>query len=96
MADEYENMMEEGEEEVSASKVVFDMPKGDGEFDGLEVGEKMTARCTIRKEEGGQACLVEVNGMEVSGYSKESEEEEQEQEQEGEGAAFDEMLEQEM
>lgn len=76
----------------ATKKVEFDMPKGDGEFDGLEPGEKMTVRCTIRKEEGGRACLVAVNGMEVSGY----EEEEEDKDDEEEEGAFTEMLEREI
>lgn len=90
MADEY--MMEEEEEETSTGKKVeFDMPKGDGEFEELRPGEKMRVQCTIRKEEGGRACLVAVNGAEVSGYEEEEESEETE-----EGSGFDEMLDQQL
>lgn len=91
---EYESETEEGDSSTGAGKsgkVEFTMPRGDAEFDALEPGEKMTVRCTIRKEEGGAACLVAVNGTEVSSYTEEEDEDEQEEE-----GGFEEMLEREI
>lgn len=51
------------------AKTTFMMPKGDTEFDNLEEGEKMQASCRIRKEAGGKACLVAINGQTLPGYS---------------------------
>lgn len=65
------------------AKTIFTMPKGDSEFDEMEVGEKMSFSGTLRKEEDGKACLVSVDGKTVPGYS-DSEDGEEEAYEEGE------------
>lgn len=79
------------------AKIVFEMPKGDADFDEMEEGEKKSVSCVIRKEEGGRACLVSVDGKTVPGYSDSDEEEEYEEgeeeaEEAGMEAALNEMM----
>ena len=61
------------------AKTVFEMPKGIADFDELEDGEKMRFSGTLRKEPGGRACLVAVDGKTVPGYSDEDEDEDYEE-----------------
>lgn len=86
---------------LTMAKTIFDMPKGIAEFDELEDGEKMQFSGTLRKEPGGKACLVSVDGKTVPGYSDSDEEEEDEDEYEedeseememGMGQALDEVM----
>lgn len=64
------------------AKTTFQMPKGNPEFDEMEPGEKMPFSGTLRKEEGGMACLVTVDGKTVPGYSDSEEGEEETEEAE--------------
>lgn len=74
------------------AKTIFTMPKGDSEFDELEVGEKMQVSATVRKEEGGKACLVTVDGKTVPGYSDSDEGEEESYEEETEEQPEQDMM----
>lgn len=64
------------------AKTIFEMPRGDAEFDSLEVGEKMPFSGFLRKEGQDKACLVSVNGETVPGYSDSDEEEDEDYEEE--------------
>lgn len=81
------------------AKTIFEMPSGIGEFDELGEGEKMQFSGTLRKEPGGMACLVSVDGKTVPGYSDSEEEDEDYEEEEeteeemvGMDAALDEIM----
>ena len=76
-------------DEEPGESVVFTMPGGDAEFEGLEPGEKMTCRATIRKEEDGSGCLVAVNGATVEADTGDDESTEAES---GMGDAIDESM----
>lgn len=64
------------------AKTIFEMPKGDAEFDELEEGEKMSFSGSLRKEADGKACLISVDGRTVPGYSDSEDDEEVEEESE--------------